>query len=235
MILTTARLCLVRMRLATNRIADGAKWLDHEIRENFAARQGLMARTWIDGRMTGHAVLAAICLLTCVAYGAPSQDHAPEPAGYRLDDYRAPTPATLAGAGVLTTAEAKLCWENGAVFVDVLAHSPRPANLPSGTIWREKMRRDIPGSVWLANTGYGELAAETENYFRRGLERVTQGDGAKLLVFYCLRDCWMSWNAAKRALALGYKNVAWYPDGTDGWEAAGLPLQEAKPESANVQ
>ena len=97
------------------------------------------------------------------------------------------------------------------------------------------MRRDIPGSVWLPDTGYGELAAETENYFRLGLERVTRSDGAKLLVFYCLRDCWMSWNAAKRALALGYKNVAWYPDGTDGWEAAGLPLQEAKPEPDGVQ
>ena len=67
-----------------------------------------------------------------------------------------------------------------------------------------------------------ELAMETENYFRLGLERVTQSDGAKLLVFYCIRDCWMSWNAAKRALALGYKNVAWY---SDGWEAAGLPCR----------
>ena len=93
------------------------------------------------------------------------------------------------------------------------------------------MRRDIPGSVWLPDTGYGELAMETENYFRLGLERVTQNDGAKLLVFYCLRDCWMSWNAAKRALALGYKNVAWYPDGTDGTgRPAGLPSQEVKPE-----
>ena len=26
-----------------------------------------------------------------------------------------------------------------------------------------------------------------------------------------------------------------YPDGTDGWEAAELPLQEAKPEPASVQ
>jgi hypothetical protein len=58
------------------------------------------------------------------------------------------------------------------------------------------------------------------------------------------QNCWCfiafvtagcSWNAAKRALALGYKNVAWYPDGTDGWEAAELPLQEAKPEPASVQ
>ena len=185
--------------------------------------------------MIKRALLAAICLLTLISPGARSQDRVPEPAGYRLDHYRAPTPATLAGARVLTTAEAKLCWKNGAIFVDVLAHSPRPANLPNETIWREKTRTDIPDSVWLPDTGYGELAAETENYFRRGLERVMQSDGAKLLVFYCLRDCWMSWNAAKRALALGYKNVAWYPDGTDGWEAAGLPLQEAKPEPASVQ
>ena len=39
----------------------------------------------------------------------------------------------------------------------------------------------------------------------------------------------MSWNAAKRALALGYKNVGWYPEGTDGWKAAGLPLESAEP------
>jgi PQQ-dependent catabolism-associated CXXCW motif protein len=47
-------------------------------------------------------------------------------------------------------------------------------------------------------------------------------------LFYCLRDCWMSWNAAKRAIALGY-TVAWYPDGTDGWQDAGLPLSAAVP------
>jgi PQQ-dependent catabolism-associated CXXCW motif protein len=186
-------------------------------------------------RVISCAFAAAICLLTLAGSVARSQDRVPEPVGYRLDHYRAPTPATLAGARVLTTAEAELCWKNGAVFVDVLPHSPRPANLPNGTIWREKTRRNIPGSVWLPDTGYGELAAQTESYFRLGLERVTHSDPAKLLVFYCLRDCWMSWNAAKRALALGYQNVAWYPDGTDGWEVAKLPLQETKPEPATVQ
>jgi rhodanese-related sulfurtransferase len=40
----------------------------------------------------------------------------------------------------------------------------------------------------------------------------------------------MSWNAAKRAVALGYSNIIWYPDGTDGWEKAGLPLTPATPE-----
>jgi rhodanese-related sulfurtransferase len=40
----------------------------------------------------------------------------------------------------------------------------------------------------------------------------------------------MSWNAAKRALTYGYSNISWYPLGSDGWEQAGLPLVEAKPE-----
>ncbi len=53
---------------------------------------------------------------------------------------------------------------------------------------------------------------------------------ARPLVFYCLKDCWMSWNAAKRALELGYKNVDWYPEGSDGWAAAGLPLEKRTPE-----
>ena len=65
-----------------------------------------------------------------------------------------------------------------------------------------------------------------EDYFERGLQQATGGDRDRLLVFYCLANCWMSWNAAKRALAIGYTHVAWYPDGTDGWARRDLPLQE---------
>ena len=52
-----------------------------------------------------------------------------EPEGYRTDDYRAPTPATQ-GARVVTTAEAEQLKGGGAIFIDVLPHAPRPANLP---------------------------------------------------------------------------------------------------------
>ena len=134
------------------------------------------------------------------------------------------------GARVLSTEDAEKIWRSGnAVFLDVLPHAPRPANLPAGTIWREKPRRNIPGSIWLPDTGYGALAASTESYLRNNLARVTGGDPSRTIVVYCLRDCWMSWNAAKRILALGYSSVAWYPEGTDGWEDALLPLQESKP------
>jgi PQQ-dependent catabolism-associated CXXCW motif protein len=68
-----------------------------------------------------------------------------------------------------------------------------------------------------------------EGYFREGLATATGRDQARMLVFYCLRDCWMGWNAAKRAISMGYRRVAWYPDGTDGWEEAKLPLERRDP------
>jgi len=181
---------------------------------------------------------ATILAIWLVAFAAPSahcQSQPEEPSGYRMDNYRAPTPATLAGARVVTTAEAQELWKAGAAFVDVLPHIPRPANLPPGTIWREKARTNIPGSIWLPDTGYGALAAETEAYLRRGLEHITGGDHSKWIVLYCRKDCWMSWNAAKRALTMGYRKVAWYPEGTEGWESAGLPLQNAKPAPADLE
>jgi len=35
-------------------------------------------------------------------------------------------------------------------------------------------------------------------------------------VNYCHRNCWLSWNAAKRAISYGYRNVFWFPDGMEG-------------------
>jgi PQQ-dependent catabolism-associated CXXCW motif protein len=184
--------------------------------------------------MTRRIIVLAIWLLALGGAMAWSQTPS-EPSDYRTQDYRSPTPATLAGARVVTTSRAEELWKAGAAFVDVLPHVPRPANLPPGTIWREKARMNIPGSIWLPDTGYGALAGVTENYLRQGLNRVTKGDHARWLVIYCLADCWMSWNAAKRALTMGYQNVAWYPDGTDGWEASGLPLQESRPAAADTE
>jgi PQQ-dependent catabolism-associated CXXCW motif protein len=171
---------------------------------------------------------ALVAMVVAAAESAAAE--VPEPDAYRLEDYRAPTPATLRGAKVITTAEAETIWRNRtASFVDVLPRAPRPRDLPAGTVWHDKPRANIPGSVWLPDTGYGELAPSMADYFSKGLERATNGDHARMLVLYCLTDCWMSWNAAKRALSLGYSNVAWYREGTDGWFDAGLPLENATP------
>jgi len=175
---------------------------------------------------------AAVAALLCVVASPLSAESAPkEPVGYRLDDYRSATPQTLKGAKVIDARAAHEVWAaKASVFVDVLPQPPKPKDLPPTAVWRERPRDDIPGSVWLPDTGYGELAAPMQHYFEENLARVTAGEKSKSLVFYCRANCWMSWNAAKRALALGYANVTWFPQGTDGWEKAGFPLEARAPE-----
>lgn len=174
--------------------------------------------------------LAGLFLVAFVVV-AHAQEKVAEPGDYRTDNYRAAVPATLAGARVLTTAQAEAIWRvKSGVFIDVLPRAPKPKNLPEGTVWRDKPRFNIPGSIWLPDTGYGRLAPATEAYFKRGIVRATEGNKDALIVIYCLTDCWMSWNAARRVLSYGYLNVAWYPEGTDGWDHELLPLVEAQPE-----
>src|ERR1700756_3000568 len=130
--------------------------------------------------MTVHALrlfFAAAVLTAAVR----AEELVPEPSGYRTEDYRAPVPDTLAGARVLSTNEAEAIWRAKAgVFIDVLPRPPKPPNLPAGTVWRDKPRSNIPGSIWLPDTGYGELATATEEYLRQGLIRATGGDRTAL-------------------------------------------------------
>ena len=173
--------------------------------------------------------LLLVALFAPIPADAQSNTAVPEPEGYRMDKFRAPVPATLKGATVVSTKEVEALGGT-AILIDVLPRPPKPAGLKEGTIWRPRPRSNIPGSVWLPNTGFGVLPISVEAYFRDNLARLTEGDPARKLVFYCLADCWMSWNAAKRALAYGYSQVYWYPEGTDGWGAAGLPLAPSEPE-----
>lgn len=152
--------------------------------------------------------------------------NAPEPGDYRTGEYRAPVPATLKGGKVIDTDAAEALFKSGDVFIDVFPQAPKPANLPKSTVWREPKHTTIKGAVWLPNVGYGVLNDEFEKYFRDGLARLTSGDKAKPLVFFCLRDCWMSWNAAKRALEWGHTDVTWYPDGVDGWKEWNLQVED---------
>ncbi len=167
------------------------------------------------------AVLPGIC---------PAQT-VPEPETYRMEDFRAPVPSSLAGGTVVGPERAHELWQSGAVgFIDVLPQAPKPANLPEGTIWRDKPRDSIPGAIWLPNVGYGAIADVTAAYFRTGLDKVTGGDKAHPVLIYCLEDCWMSWNAAKRVIEWGYEEVYWLPEGTDGWALWGYPLERVTPE-----
>ncbi|MDR6773496.1 quinoprotein dehydrogenase-associated putative ABC transporter substrate-binding protein [Azospirillum sp. BE72] len=154
----------------------------------------------------------------------------PEPDGYRMADYRAPTPPALRGAETVGAEEVERLAKAGAVLVDVLPTPPKPEGLAPGSRWVPPPHRSLPGAHWLPNVGYGAPSADQEAYFRTSLEALTAGDRKRPLVVFCQPDCWMSWNAAKRAVALGYQAVKWYPAGTDGWTATGRDLVTVEPE-----
>lgn len=189
-----------------------------------AARRGVLA------------LVAALAVATGAVAAEPEVQGPipPEPSDYRMDGYRSQTPLTLRGAEVVGTAAAESLWrKKAAVFIDTMPRDAKPASLPPGTVWRDKPRDHIPGSAWLANVGYGAINPEMTDYFRKSLESLSGGDKAKPLLFYCRAACWMSWNAGKRAMEWGYTRVLWYPEGTDGWGVAGLPMEPAKPFAAS--
>ena len=170
--------------------------------------------------------LAAVALAFGLSFPAANE---PEPEDYRMDHYRAPVPATLAGAEVVDDQRAHQLWSDGkTAFIDVLPRAPKPEGLPAGTVWREKPRRSIPGAIWLPNVGYGAIHADTHAYFKAGLQAATDGDLEHPVLIFCLADCWMSWNAAKRAMEYGYTRVYWYPEGTDGWEFEDFPTEKVE-------
>ena len=170
------------------------------------------------------AVLAAAALFLAGA-GVPELD------GYRLDDYRAPTPDTLHGARVLDTAGLREAVAAGrVVLIDVLPAPRRPERMRPGSPWLPTPHRAIPGSIWLPTVGYGVIAPEAERALARVLDRAAAGWRDAPVAFYCRAECWMSWNAARRAVEMGWRNVIWYPEGIDGWTAAGLPTEVVEPE-----
>jgi quinoprotein dehydrogenase-associated probable ABC transporter substrate-binding protein/PQQ-dependent catabolism-associated CXXCW motif protein len=158
----------------------------------------------------------------------------PEPEGFRMDAYLAPTPATVRGAETVTAEQVARMAEQGVVMLDVLPSPPKPEGLAAGTQWIPKPHLSLPGAHWLPNVGYGALSAEQENYFRSSLERLTGGDRTKPVVIFCKPDCWMSWNASKRAVEWGYTGVKWFRDGLGGWQDAGKTLAELEPEAPAI-
>lgn len=154
----------------------------------------------------------------------------PVPDGYRQDDYRAAVPDTVPGAAVLhLPAMREVVARGDAVLIDVLPAPRRPEAMRPGQPWLPQPHQTLPGALWWPEVGRGALPATFEARFEQHLREVTDGDAQRMVVFFCLNDCWMSWNAARRAAALGVR-AGWYPEGTDGWIAAGLPTAVAAPD-----
>ncbi len=171
-------------------------------------------------------VLLPLALLAAV----PPAGAVDPPAGYRLEHYRAAVPDHLPGAATIDAAEARrLRDEAGAALIDVTPLTLGRAG-PLKDRWVIKVPHEtIAGADWLPNVGLGVLDARLEAWFRAHLGRLTDGRPDRPLVFFCRADCWMSWNAAKRAVAWGHPAVFWFPGGTDDWFGDLPTLIEATP------
>jgi PQQ-dependent catabolism-associated CXXCW motif protein len=178
----------------------------------------------VNRRVLIFAMVVAISWFSLAAVGQNVPD------GYRMSDYRAPTPAVVPGATTVTTEELDRFIEaDYPILIDVLPSPPKPADLPSETVWLPRPHVSIAGAVWLPNVGYGALSDDMDRYFRSSLDRLTAGRRDRHLVFFCEPDCWMSWNASRRALEYGYSAVYFYPEGVQGWQDANLPTAAVKP------
>ncbi|MEQ1696673.1 MAG: hypothetical protein ABL901_12595 [Hyphomicrobiaceae bacterium] len=180
-------------------------------------------------RMLGSKFLLAL-LLAFPSHLALAQTHLDPATGYRIEQYRAPVPATVPGGTPITleTLEALAAGQR-AILLDVTPLEGSGADPATGVWHVPKPRANMAGTVWLPDVGKGALTPALDTYFQSNLTALTGGDKSRPIIVYCQADCWMAWNAVKRAASYGYTALFWYPDGTDGMRDWDIPLVPATP------
>ena len=130
----------------------------------------------------------------------------------RQPPYHAPTPIAIPGARVVHTKELLALLEGPGrpILVDVLSGEGHET---------------LAGAVWLGGAGRGEsLDDAVQADLIPLLAHLSAGSKSRSLVFFCASsECWLSYNAALRAVAAGYTQVFWYRGGIDAWVGADLP------------
>jgi PQQ-dependent catabolism-associated CXXCW motif protein len=135
---------------------------------------------------------------------APRSDLRPAP-------YAAPTPLVVPGARTVRTEELarSLSGAGGPLLIDVASGEGHVT---------------LAGALWWPGVGRGADFVDAGEFALR-LEQATGGDMSRPLAFFCVNSqCWLSYNASLRAVALGYRRVLWYRGGVAAWREAGLPL-----------
>jgi PQQ-dependent catabolism-associated CXXCW motif protein len=179
---------------------------------------------------TSVGIIAIVMSVATVAKQRSEAELFDRETGYRLSAYRAAVPASIEGGKLITLdALEQLIVKDKPLLVDVMNSEPSMLNRYSfGLLGTNAARTNIPGSIWLPKIGHGKISEAEEARMKSTLGKLTNGDVTKPMVYYCLSDCWVSWNAARRAISMGYKQVYWFKDGTDVWNDAGLELVPAQ-------
>ncbi len=118
------------------------------------------------------------------------------------------------GARRVTTAEVVPLINTEAVIVDVLRDNTGG-------------HRTLPGAIFIPGAGDpGTFKDRIQRRLSSVLGQLTSRNANQPLVFVCAgARCWESYNAALRAVEMGYRNVLWYRGGLASWTAAKQQLQ----------
>jgi len=128
-----------------------------------------------------------------------------------------PTPNSIPGGRLVTTRE---IYELVQRTQGDRSTAPRSFDILGGP-------DRLPGALMALPAGQpGSFDDAAQREFGQFLQGVMQGRKDLPMIFYCASiQCWMSYNAALRAIRLGYTNVLWYRGGVEAWKYARLPLQ----------
>lgn len=123
------------------------------------------------------------------------------------------TPASLAGATVVTAEKAKALMDGGTPMIDA-----RVAN--------EYAEAHIKGAK---NVPYKEKSAKAADFDASqdsfDLSKLPSDKNAGI-IFQCNGpECWKSYKASHAAIKAGYKKVYWFRGGFPEWKAKGYPIE----------
>jgi rhodanese-related sulfurtransferase len=162
-------------------------------------------------------LLLAACL-TATALANEDADYGVLPVStLRTADFHAPTPREIPGARTIGTSALR----------DSLQAQPQPLLFD---VLGGDVHQSLPGAIWLPGAGRGHSFTDTvQARFAQAIDAATKGDRKRPVVFFCQGpQCWLSYNAALRAVRLGYETVYWYRGGIEAWLEAGGALAPMK-------
>jgi len=121
------------------------------------------------------------------------------------------TPLTLAGTTTVSVAEARC-------LIETLGETMVVVSVIGGS-------EQLPGFVDALGGEIGVEDTTADEKIKQVLAKATGGDKTRPLLFYCASvECYMSYNAAIRAVRLGYSRIYWMRAGLQGWQEARYPL-----------
>lgn len=137
------------------------------------------------------------------------------------------TPLSVPGATTINTGQLlRLMQADPSIAIVDVGYKRKALSVPYAMFWRHVGKGDAEK--------YDRSSEDLTRHIDFMLKQVKWAAPARPVVFlagpYKGKDHpWLSYNAALRAVKLGYSDIYWYRGGQEAWSAAGLPTMSLMP------